>query len=220
MVHGFEGALKNGCFQNYGYIRVYLVYSISRRKRSTKLMELRTKRLRLRDWTLDDVDDLIEGLDNLEVARWLAFVPHPYTRQNAEDWIKYCLSNSGTGERRNVYEFAIELCAERKVVGGTSVERINTVHGTAHGGIWINEKYQGKGLGSEAFGERVRFAFEDLQLRRLENGFLEGNLSSLRMQERFGYQLEGKKRKAFRCMADGQLKDEFITGLLVEEWKK
>jgi RimJ/RimL family protein N-acetyltransferase len=31
---------------------------------------------------------------------------------------------------------------------------------------------------------------------------------------------EGQKRRAYRCMADGEFKDECITGLLVEEWVK
>jgi RimJ/RimL family protein N-acetyltransferase len=38
------------------------------------------------------------------------------------------------------------------------------------------------------------------------------------MQKKFGYKVEGLKRKAFRCMADGKLKDECITALLKEEW--
>jgi len=38
------------------------------------------------------------------------------------------------------------------------------------------------------------------------------------MLEKFGYQVEGLRRKAFRCLADGRLKDECLTGLLVEEW--
>jgi ribosomal-protein-alanine N-acetyltransferase len=186
---------------------------------SIKLMELRTNRLILREWTHNDVDDLIDGLNNLEVAKWLAYVPHPYTKQNAEDWIKFCLLNSAKGKKSS-YEFAIELASERRVIGGTSVDRIDAFHGIAGGGIWIHAKYQGKGFGNEAFGERIRFAFEDLKLRRLNNGFFDGNQSSLKMQERFGYKLEGRKRKAFRCMADGQLKDELTTGLLVEEWKR
>ena len=40
------------------------------------------------------------------------------------------------------------------------------------------------------------------------------------MQERFGYKIEGLKRKRYKCMADGKLKDEHITGLLKEEFKK
>ena len=40
------------------------------------------------------------------------------------------------------------------------------------------------------------------------------------MQKYFGYKIEGKRRKKYYCMADGELKDEIITGLLKEEWKK
>jgi RimJ/RimL family protein N-acetyltransferase len=39
------------------------------------------------------------------------------------------------------------------------------------------------------------------------------------MQERLGYVIEGKRRKGFLCKADGEYKDEIITGLLKDEWK-
>ena len=182
------------------------------------VVQLKTKRLILRDWSEGDVEDLVEGLNNLTVSRWLVYVPHPYTREDAERWIGYCMELSQKGEERNSYEFAIELKSEKKVIGGVALNKINRFQGTAGGGIWINEKYHGRGYGSEAFGERIRFAFTELNLRRLENGFLEGNRSSFNMQKRFGYQIEGIRRKGFRCMADGELKDEHITGLLKEEW--
>jgi len=183
-------------------------------------MKLETKRLILRDWRKEDIKDLVDGLNNLGVARWLAFVPHPYTRKHAEAWISHCMDTAKTRARRRTYEFAIELKSERKVIGGVSLDRINDTHGTAGGGIWINAQYQSKGYGSEAFGEKIRFAFQELKLRRLENGFFKANPFSLRMQKKFGYKVEGVKRSAFRCMADGKLKDEWITGLLKKEWKK
>lgn len=101
------------------------------------------------------------------------------------------------------YKFANELKAEKKVIGGVTLDKINKYQGTAGGGIWINANYHGHGYGAEAFGRRIEFAFNELKLRRLENGFFDGNSSSFKMQERFGYIIEGKRRKAFRCMADG-----------------
>ena len=50
-------------------------------------MKLETARLILREWEHRDLDDLIDGLNNLEVTKWLAFVPYPYTRNDAENWI-------------------------------------------------------------------------------------------------------------------------------------
>ena len=183
-------------------------------------LKLETARLVLRDWEHKDIPDLIEGLNDTKVSKWLAFVPSPYTQQLAERWIQHCNSIAQKPGERSDYEFAIELKSENKIIGGVSVSRISRMHGTAGGGIWLNSKFQGSGYGSEAFGEKIRFAFEDLGLRRLENGFFKGNDASLAMQERFGYRLEGEKRKAYLCMADGEYKDECITGLLKEDWIK
>ena len=161
-------------------------------------MKLETKRLILREWNKKDINDLIEGLNNLNVTKWLALAPYPYTKKDAERWIKYCARNINKGKNRNSYDFAIELKLEKKVIGGVSLDNINRVNKTGKGGIWINEKYHGQGYGTEAFGAKVKFAFEQLKLRRLENGFFEGNKASLKMQERFGYKSEGMRREAMK----------------------
>lgn len=122
------------------------------------------------------------------------------------------------GDNREAYEFAVELKSEKKVIGGVSLNKIDRFHGTAGGGIWINAKYHGCGYGTEAFGKRIEFAFNTLGLRRLENGFFEGNHASYRMQEKYGYKIEGVRRKGYRCMATGEIVDEYMTGLLKEEW--
>lgn len=181
-------------------------------------MTLETQRLILREWNENDVEDIFEGLNNIEVSKWLASVPYPYTKEDAEKWIKFCIENAKKGIDRTSYDFAVELKVEKKVIGGIGLDKINKFQGTAGGGIWINTNYHGQGYGAEAFGKRIDFAFNELKLRRLENGFLEENPSSFKMQEKFGYKIEGMRRKAFRCMADGEIKDEYITGLLKDEW--
>jgi len=183
-------------------------------------MTLSTNRLIIRDWTLTDIDDLVEGLNDMEVAKWLAFVPHPYKRADAENWIRYCIKSADDEKERAAYHLAIELKSARKVIGGLSIDKINRQQGTAGGGIWLNKRYQGLGYGSEAFGKRIEFAFTTLGLRRLDNGYFEGNEASFKLQEKFGYKVEGIRRKAFVCMATGEIMDEHITGLLKEEWIK
>ena len=174
---------------------------------------IETDRLILRPYKLEDVDDLVEGLNNLNVSKWMAFVPFPYTKQDAEDYIKKSIE-------RDLYNWAIVLKSENKVIGATQLSNVSKVHGTAGGGIWINEKYHGHGYGTEAWGARIKFAFETLNLRKLENGYFNGNISSWKMQEKFGYKNEGIRRKKFISMATGNIEDECITGLLKEEWIK
>jgi len=183
-------------------------------------MKLETERLILRDWEERDTDDLIDGLNNYEVSKWLAFVPYPYTIENAKEWISFCSENRKKDQNRNSYDFAIELKSEGKVIGGVGLDKINKLQGTASGGIWLNNRYHGLGYGTEAFGKRIEFAFDTLGLRRIDNGFFEGNEASKKMQEKFGYKIEGKRRSGFVCMADNKIKDEITTGLLKEEWIK
>lgn len=177
-------------------------------------MRLETKRLILRPWKKTDLNDMIEGLNNYNVSKWMALVKYPYTKKDANNWLNELIKL-----RKGAYEWAIELKSEKKIIGGTAIRLImnNVSYG---GGIWLNTKYQNKGYASEAFGARIKFAFEKLKLRRMENGFFKGNDISWKLQKKFGYKIEGLKRKGLICLADGKYKDEYITGLLKEDWIK
>jgi len=174
---------------------------------------IETNRLILRQWNLNDIDDMVEGLNNINVTKWLAGAPYPYTKDDALQFINKTINDK-------LYNFAIVLKSENKVIGGTQLSNINYSNGIAGGGIWINEKYQGYGYGSEAFGARIEYAFNVLGLRRLENGYFKENEKSHKMQLKFGYKDEGIRRKRFISKASGNIEDEYITGLLKEEWIK
>lgn len=174
---------------------------------------IETERLILRQYQLEDINDVVEGLNNLNVTKWLQGAPFPYTEQDALNFINRSLGN-------NLYNFAIVLKSENKVIGGTQLTNVDFHNGTAGGGIWIIEKYWGHGYGTEAFGARIKYAFEVLGLRRLENGYFKENEKSHKMQLRFGYKDEGVRRQKFVSRGSGKIEDEYITGLLKEEWIK
>ena len=177
-------------------------------------MKIESKRLILRNWEDSDVEDIVEGLNNIEVSKWMASVPYPYTENDAKKFIEYAKSQD-----ENVkISLAIVLKSSNKVIGGTSIENINTKDGTAGGGIWINEKYQKNGYGIEAFSTRAKYCFEKLNLRRLENGYFTGNEKSKNMQHKLGYKDEGIRRKKYLCLATKEYVDEHVTGLLKEDF--
>ena len=149
---------------------------------------IETERLMLRQYKLEDADDIVEGLNNLNVTKWLQGAPYPYTKDDALYFINKSIDE-------NLYNFAIVLKSENKVIGSTQLTNIDFYNGTAGGGIWISEKYWGNGYGSEAFGAKIKYAFEVLGLRRLENGYFKGNEKSHKMQFKFGYKDEGIRRK-------------------------
>ena len=177
-------------------------------------MKIESKRLILRNWEDGDIEDIVEGLNNIEVAKWMAGVPYPYTENDAKQFIQHT-----KGQDENVkISLAIVLKENNKVIGGTEIRNINKKDGTAGGGIWLNEKYQKNGYGTEAFSSRNKYCFEVLGLRRIENGYFRGNEKLRKMQMKLGYKDEGIRRKKFLCLATNEYVDECITGLLKEEF--
>ena len=173
---------------------------------------IETERLILRKWNKDDIDALVEGLNNFNVSKWLAKVPFPYTKEDALKFINYAKTFNKS------MELAIVLKDENKVIGGTSITIISELDGLAGGGIWTNEKYHGKGYGIEAFNAKIKYCFEKLNMRRIENGYFKGNEKSRKMQLKLGFKDEGISRKKFYSLSNKVYVDEYNTGLLKEEY--
>ena len=144
---------------------------------------IETERLILREWTLNDVGDMVEGLGNFVTAKNLV-TPFPYTEQNAIEYISKHLHNSSDD-----FAFAIVLKNSGKVVGGTGLD---VRDGIFNGGIWLNEDYTGQGFGTEVWIARAKFVFEGLNLEVLDCGYFEFNNRSKHMQEKVGYKTIGK----------------------------
>ena len=85
------------------------------------VMKIESKRLILRNWEDGDVEDIVDGLNNIEVAKWMAGVPYPYTENDAKQFIEHT-----KGQDENVkISLAIVLKASNKVIGGTEIRNIN-----------------------------------------------------------------------------------------------
>ena len=88
-------------------------------------MKIESKRIILRNWEYDDVEDIVEGLNNLEVAKWMAGVPFPYTENDAKNFIERAKNN----DENTKIVLAIVLKENNKVIGGTEIRNINKKDG-------------------------------------------------------------------------------------------
>lgn len=184
-------------------------------------MKLKTERLLLRPGNKNnkDIKDIIEGINNLNISKWLLVVPYPYKRKDALYWLNKNLKLKFKKNKESI-NFFIELKKDNKIIGGIGLSKINKQQGTATIGYWLNENYHRKGYGSEALGAALKFAFLKLNLRRVNADVFVGNPSSGKLLEKFGGVKEGLKRKAVICKADGKIKDEIVYGILKEDWIK
>ena len=182
-------------------------------------MELKTKRLVLRQIKESDAKSILENVNNLNVTKWLLVVPYPYKLKDAKFWINQCKEET-TKKPRKEYNFGIELKEEKRIIGGIGLSSVNKEQGKSSLGYWLGENYWRQGYGSEALEQLIDLAFNKLKLRRLEANVFAGNPSSGKLLEKFGFKQEGYKRKAAVCKADGKIKDEISYALLREEYKR
>jgi len=165
--------------------------------------ELRTNRLVLRKFTLEDVDDVSRLVSAGEIAE-STFIPHPYEEGMAEDWIKNQHLCYITGLLMN---FAITLADKDKLIGsaGLTFEQ-NT--STAQLGFWIGVPYWGKGYCTEACEEVLKYGFEVLGLKKIDAFHLSGNNASGRVLQKIGMKHIGTRSKHF--FHRGKYKDSEI----------
>jgi ribosomal-protein-alanine N-acetyltransferase len=84
-------------------------------------------------------------------------------------------------------------------------------------GYDLLKEHWGMGLMTEAVEEVLRYAFEELNLNRVEATTDSENGASNRVLERTGFTLEGRLRE--RHINKGGPHDELFFGLLVSEWR-
>ena len=109
--------------------------------------------------------------------------------------------------------------AHDQILGLVSLTDIDYTSRSCQLHMMIGDQNQrGKGMGTFAFNEILRHAFDDLNLNRMEAFILTDNAASLALCRKVGFQQEGILRQyAFK---DGEYRDTVIMSVLREEWKK
>ena len=174
-------------------------------------MELREGDVLLRDWRLDDVDAIAAACSDPEIPRWIPWVPVPYAREHAEAYVEQCL-DAGDGR----YPFAIADAAAGGEVLGSIDLRLNSEGYRGHVGYWVAAPARGRGICTRALRVLSRWAFEELDLQRMELITDPANLASQRVAEKVGYRREGVLRAHLRH-PDGRIRDSVLFSLLPGE---
>lgn len=172
-------------------------------------MELRGEGVVLRPWRVADVPAVAAACRDSEIARWLPFVPQPYTEEDARFYVQKCID--GAADRQ---PFAITETETGAVIGSIEM-RINRMQ-TGHVGYWVAAEARGRGRCSEALRALSRWAFEELRLGRVELLADPDNIASQRVAEKAGFRREGILRSVL-AYADGRRRDGVMFSLLPGE---
>lgn len=180
-------------------------------------MRLKTNRLVLRELNKSDADDIKRHINNVEIAKYLLVVPHPYSLKDAREFIQSTIE-SARQTPRTKYNFGITLKTEGKVIGGIGIDKIDRFHGTATIGYWLGQTYWRNGYTTEAFERVISFGFNTLKLRRINISAYAENKASNGLIKKVGFSYEGQRKKHVRDKATKTLHDHNFYGLLREDY--
>ena len=173
---------------------------------------LHTARLRLRPFTDADADALFDLHSNPRVLRYWDAPPWR-ERARAQRFIAACqqMANEGTGAR-----LAIDRLADGAFLGWSSLSRWNRDYRSASLGYCLHETAWGLGYATEAARALLLWAFDTLDLNRVQAETDTRNGASARVLEKIGFVREGTLRED--CIVTGEVSDSWVYGLIRREW--
>ena len=116
------------------------------------------------------------------------------------------------------FYFNIRTLDDDQLIGDIGLDGVNWAHGEVFVGIGLGEMdYWGKGYGTDAMHVILRYAFEELNLRRVTLNVFEYNPRAIRSYEKAGFQIEGRLRGGL--LREGSRWDMIYMGILKEEWQ-
>jgi [ribosomal protein S5]-alanine N-acetyltransferase len=174
---------------------------------------LHTARLRLRPFDESDADALFALHGNADVLRYWDSPPWSEPAR-AEGFITACrqMAEAGTGVR-----LAMDRASGGAFLGWCSLTRWNPDYRSAALGYCLGEAAWGHGYATEAARALLQWAFDTLDLNRVQAETDTRNAASARVLEKLGFVREGMLRED--CIVNGEVSDSWVYGLLERDWQ-
>jgi len=161
----------------------------------------------IRDWKIEDIDSIARHANDKEIAENLRNTfPYPYTRENAERYIRYCLAEGKS------CQLSLAIDCDGEAVGGIGLTKEDDIKcKCAELGYWLGKAYWGRGVATQAVSLMCAKGFTELDLVRIYAEVFEHNAASQRVLEKCGFTLEGRLKKSI-CK-NGEIFDSFLYAL-------
>lgn len=178
------------------------------------LPTISTERLRLRWLAPGDVPALAAIFGDPDVCRFWS--SPALTDLAAAEALYQQIMRGFTA--RSLFQWGITERKTEAVVGTCTLASLSSEHRRAEVGFALARAVWGRGYISEALPALLDFAFETLDLHRLEADVDPRNERSIRAIERLGFEREGYLRERYHV--NGELQDAVLYGLLRRDWRE
>ncbi len=176
-------------------------------------MEIKTRRLILREVNKEDVADFVLVGNSKEINYFVWYVPYPLTVKGAEKMIKR-MAEQAKSRRRRHYELAITLKKEKELRGMINLYDMNYKCKKCKIGYWIGKDYRKKGYTEEACKAILKFAFKNLKMHKISGKTLVNNKASNKLLKKLGF------KKIATAKEDQLVYNQFIDCYLWEKFSE
>lgn len=151
----------------------------------------------LRPFRLQDAAEICHAVRQslTELGQWLSWCHADYSLDDTLDFLR---ARPEAFRRDGEYSFAILSRTSGEFLGATGINQIDEAVRRANLGYWLRTSATGKGVATVATRLLARWAFETLELQRIEIVAAVGNQASQRVAERAGATREGVARNRLR----------------------
>ncbi len=169
--------------------------------------------VRLTSLRSEDASTILKWRDDTRFTRlWNSDPLFVRSEAQIREWI------DGLGKTDRELALAIRLLEEERIVGTVGLDEIEWPNRVASLGIGIGcPDDWGKGYGTEATNLLIRYAFNELNLFRLQLTVFEFNSRAIALYEKLKFQREGTFRQFME--RDSTRHDMYLYGLLRGEWE-
>jgi RimJ/RimL family protein N-acetyltransferase len=175
----------------------------------SSIVFLRGKKTTLRPIEEKDIPLFLKWMNSPEMRYYLNRVL-PITEKIEKAWLENLYHKKET-------EIALIIEVKGVPIGVMSIHGISWKDraGTTGAAIWEPKNWN-KGFGTDAKMVLLDYAFNSLNLRKIESVVVSYNKRSLAYSLHCGYKIEGRLRK--NHFKNGRYHDEIILGLFKHEW--
>jgi RimJ/RimL family protein N-acetyltransferase len=146
-------------------------------------LRIETERLTLRPIVEGDLDDLVAGINDYDVARMTARIPHPYGPADAR---AYFALQQATRRRSDAVRLTIDH--DGRLIGGIS---LFSMPYRSELGYWLGRASWGRGFATEAGRALLEYGFNGLNLALIHCLVALDNPASGRVQRKLGFRRIG-----------------------------
>lgn len=143
-----------------------------------------------------DAENLYRAIweSKAELMAWMPWCHAAYSVRDAEQWLAGLHDATDDGER----PFVIVDESTGQILGGTGLNQIDPINRRANLGYWVRTAACGRGIATAAARRVAKYAFETLDIERIEIVAAVENRASQRVAEKLGASREGILRRRMR----------------------